>query len=195
MLPSHTIELYRPELRDQVEEFRELTFQEGNQSLSHDKFNPDNFDGQIWVLFVDNKLVSLSGCEASHYTSDPEIAARVVRLHTLKQYRATSFGMSFLPYQLKWGKEQGFKVLWWSIDVNNVGLNAIYQGKRRPNYTPHKESYETWWKDLIWDQSILFQVDPRSDLLQYVYYFILEDGYKWKPKSNMISRRWRPNPA
>ena len=211
MLPSHTIKTYRPEFRDQVEEFREQTFKEGNQSLARDKFDPDNFRGQVWVIFVDDKLVSLSACEASHYTSDPFISARVVRLHTLKAYRPTAFGMLFLPPQIEWCKQQGYKIMWWSIDIRKRGLNNIYQRKHSSVYRPHKEAYDGWWQNLVFDKSMLFMVDPRADLLQYVYYFVLEDSYKWKPKSNMVyvdhdgdikqeqvsglikdSRRWRP---
>jgi GNAT superfamily N-acetyltransferase len=213
-LPDYEIKVYTPDLRNQVEEFREQTFKDGNQSLAKDKFDPDNFEGRIWLLFVGNKLVSLSACEASHYTSDPLISSRVVRLHTLKAYRSTAFGMSFIPLQIEWCKKAGYKIMWWSIDINNKGLNAIYQRRHVPLYTSHKEVYETQWKSVVFDKSMLFEVDPQSDLLQYVYYFVLEAGYQWKPRTNMLrynhdgnvsdetakllsarSRGWRPGLA
>ena len=212
--PNYEIKTYTSDLRDQIEEFREQTFKEGNHSLTIDKFDLNNFKGQVWVIFVDGKLVSLSAVEASHYTSDPDIAARVVRLHTLKAYRSTAFGMIFLPPQLEWCKQQGFKVMWWSLDTKVIGLNAIYQSRHVPLYLTHKEAYDGWWQDLVFDKNMLFEVDSRSDLLQYVYYFILEDGYQWKPRTNMLyynhdgdvddktakmlstkSRRWRPTLA
>ena len=213
-LPDYEIKVYTPDLRNQVEEFREQTFKDGNQSLAKDKFDPDNFEGRIWLLFVDGKLVSLSAVEASHYTGDPDTAARVVRLHTLKTQRPTSFGLVFLPLQLEWCKQQGYKLLWWSLDIKVVGLNAIYQKKHTTLYSTYKEVYDGWWQDLVFDRSMLFEVDPRSDLLQYVYYFVLEDGYQWKSPTNMVyynhngdvsveaakilstrSRGWRPGLA
>jgi hypothetical protein len=213
-LPDYEIKVYTPDLRDQVEEFREQTFKDGNQSLAKDKFDPDNFEGRIWLLFVDGKLVSLSAVEASHYTGDPDTVARVVRLHTLKTQRPTSFGLVFLPLQLEWCKQQGYKLLWWSLDIKVIGLNAIYQKKHTTLYSTYKEVYDGWWQDLVFDRSMLFEVDPRSDLLQYVYYFVLEDGYQWKSPTNMVyynhngdvsveaakilstrSRGWRPGLA
>ena len=212
--PDYTIEEYHPRFRDQLEEFREQTFRDGNQSLAKEKFDPDNFNGKVWIIFVGDKLVSLSACEASHYTSDPIISARAVRLHTVKGYRSTAFGMSFFPHQVEWCTKAGFKVLWWSIDINESALNAIYQRRHVPLYSAHEDAYEGRWKDLTFSKDMLFMVDPRAEFLQYVYYIILEDGYKWVPKSNMIyvdhdgdikqdqvkkliqeSSRWRPNPA
>ena len=35
-------------------------------------------------MFIDGVLASVSACEASHYTGDPEISARVCRYHILK---------------------------------------------------------------------------------------------------------------
>jgi hypothetical protein len=43
-----------------------------------------------------------------------------------------------------------------------------------------------WYQDLTLDTRLLFQVDERSDLLQYVYYWTLEDGYVWQPPSNVV---------
>jgi len=106
-LPDYEIKVYTPDLRDQVEEFREQTFKEGNQSLAEDKFYPDNFKGRVWLIFVDGKLVSLSAVEASHYTGDPDTVARVVRLHTLKTQRPTTFGMIFFLYNLSGVSNRG----------------------------------------------------------------------------------------
>ena len=86
---------------------------------------------------------------------------------------------------------------WISIDIDMRALNAVYQKKHFPVYTQHKEAWDGWFQDLVFDKRMIFQVDPKSDLLQFVYYFRLEDkeldennfvkeGYKWKPKSNMF---------
>ena len=196
-IPPHTIIPYQPRYKGDVERFREISFKEGNNSLAHDKFDPEGFMGQIWLVYVDGKLIGLSAIEASHYTGDPRIAARVVRLHVLKQYRSTAFGLVLMPYQIQWCKKKGYKIMWWSIDIDMRALNAVYQKKHFPVYTQHKEAWDGWFQDLVFDKRMIFQVDPKSDLLQFVYYFRLEDkeldennfvkeGYKWKPKSNMF---------
>ena len=196
-IPPHTIIPYQPRYKGDVERFREISFKEGNNSLAHDKFDPEGFMGQIWLVYVDGKLIGLSAIEASHYTGDPRIAARVVRLHVLKQYRSTAFGLVLMPYQIQWCKKKGYKIMWWSIDIDMRALNAVYQKKHFPVYTQHKNAWDGWFQDLVFDKRMIYQVDPRSDLLQFVYYFRLEDKkygehgweierYKWKPKSNMF---------
>jgi GNAT superfamily N-acetyltransferase len=196
-IPPHTIIPYQPRYKGDVERFREISFKEGNNSLAHDKFDPEGFMGQIWLVYVDGKLIGLSAIEASHYTGDPRIAARVVRLHVLKQYRSTAFGLVLMPYQIQWCKKKGYKIMWWSIDIDMRALNAVYQKKHFPVYTQHKDAWDGWFQDLVFDKRMIYQVDPRSDLLQFVYYFRLEDKkygghgweierYKWKPKSNMF---------
>lgn len=204
-IPPHKIIPYQPQFKEDVERFRDLSFKEGNISLARDKFELEGFMGQIWLIYVDEKLIGLSAVEASHYTGDPSVAARVVRLHVLKEYRSTAFGLVVMPHQLRWCKKKGFKVMWWSIDIDEKALNAVYQKKHFPVYTQHKDMWDGWFQDLIFDDRMIFQVDPRSDLLQFVYYFILEEPkivktkwavwedwyykevkYKWKPKSNMF---------
>lgn len=188
-IPPHKIVPYQPQFKEDVEKFRDLSFEEGNDSLARDKFELEGFMGQIWVVFVDGKIVGTSAIEASHYTDDPRVAARVVRLHVLKEYRSTAFGIVIMEHQLEWCKRRGFKIMWWSIDINKRAHNAIYQKKRSPAYAlreQHKDMWDGWWQDLVFARDRLFIVDPRADLLQYVYYFVLEDGYKWKPESNMV---------
>ena len=196
-IPPHKIIPYQPQYKQDVERFRELSFKEGNDSLAHDKFELEGFMGQIWLVYVNDVLIGLSAVEASHYTGDPSVAARVVRLHVLKEYRSTAFGLILLPNQMWWCKKKGFKIMWWSIDIDKRALNAVYQKKHFPVYTQHKEAWDGWFQDLVFDKRMIFQVDPKSDLLQFVYYFRLEDkeldennfvkeGYKWKPKSNMF---------
>ncbi len=185
-IPPHKIIPYQPKFKEDVERFRELSFKEGNNSLAHDKFDPEGFMGQIWLVYVDEKLIGISAVEASHYTGDTTIAARVVRLHVLKEYRSTAFGLVVMPHQLRWCKKKGFKIMWWSIDIDEKALNAVYQKKHFPVYTQHKDMWDGWFQDLVFDKRMIFQVDPRSDLLQFVYYFKLEEGYKWRPNSNMF---------
>jgi len=75
-----------------IERFRQQTFDEGNRSLSYDKYDPDNKDIETWMCFKDNKLISISAGEKSHYTNDPDIAIRICRYHILKDYRFSHCG-------------------------------------------------------------------------------------------------------
>ena len=88
-----------------IEKFRLQTFDEGNDSLTRKKYNPDNEDIETWMCFKDDKLISISAAEKSHYTNDPDIAVRVCRYHILKEHRFTHCGLIMAEYQIKWAKE------------------------------------------------------------------------------------------
>lgn len=67
---------YDNSMKDLIEDFRIKSFEEGNNSITYDKYNPEE-TGKTWCVFIDNELASISVVEPSHYTGDPEIAARV----------------------------------------------------------------------------------------------------------------------
>lgn len=191
------ITTYTPDKKSEVETFRELSFAEGNDSLAYDKYDPDNIDGETWMVYVEGELACISVVEASHYTSDSDIAARICRLHIAKKFRPAWLGIPILPYQIEWARQQGFKVLYFTHDVNNRAINMMYQHKRfgaavTPLQKQIKDMWHSdWYRALKTDERYLFRVDPRSDLLQYIYYWTLEDGFVWKPASNVVRRRWR----
>ena len=188
------IEVYTPAQRSIVESFRELSFFEGNDSLAYDKYDPDNIDGETWLVYIDDELACLSVAEASHYTSDPTVAARLCRLHIAKKFRPAWLGIPILPYQINWARQRGFKVLYFTHDINNRAINAMYQHKRfGAAITPLQKEIEGmwhsgWYRALKTDDRYLFQVDERSDLLQYIYYWTLENGFVWNPVSNVVRR-------
>ena len=191
-MPCIEVTTYNETLKDQVESFRYLSFLEGNDSLSYDKYDPDNLNGETWLVYVDNELAAISVAEASHYTGDPDIALRICRLHIAKKFRPAWLGMLAGAHQIKWAKEKGYKIVYITHDIHNRAINAMYQHKRygapitelqkEMNYLWHTD----WYQSLKTDFNRLFRVDENSDFLQYVYYWTLEDGYVWLPKTNMI---------
>lgn len=179
------IKEYNDNLRNELEAFRRQTIKEGNTSLTSDKFNPEDLNGKIWCAYIDSELASISVAEKSHYTGDPDIAVRICRYHILKKYRHSHCGFKMLPYQINWAREQKFKILYWTHDIHNRPLNALYQHKRRMTDPESKKYFEAeWYKQLKTDYRWLFKVsnDPRDKFYQYVYYIDLQnEDYVWVP--------------
>lgn len=183
---------YDSSKRAEVESFRELSFREGNDSLAYDKYDPDNINGQSFLNYVNGELASLSVIEASHYTGDPDVAARGCRLHIATKFRPAWLGLLHAPKQIEWAKNNGFKIFFFTHDIRNRAINAMYQKRRfGAAMTPLQKQMEwmwtsDWYQDLKTDNRLLFQVDPMSTLLQYVYYWKLEDDYVWTPPKNVV---------
>ena len=72
---------------------------EGNDSLIKEKLDPENLDGILHLLWEDDKLASCRNNEVDHYTDNPT-AIRMCRLHTLKPYRRTTYGMPLTKVQI-----------------------------------------------------------------------------------------------
>ena len=165
--------------RDLIEKFRMLAKREGNEALAGDKYDPDTVNGQTWMTFIGDDLASVSVVERSHYTGDPEIAGRICRYHILKKYRHSNAGFRMLPDQVQWAKDNGLKVLYWTHNVNNKALNAMYQGKKRMGMRGESVPYfmTDTYRAFKLQPDMIFKVSEKSDFLQYVYANILEDGY------------------
>ncbi len=179
---------YDKSYRNLIEEFRLNTFNEGNDSLSTDKYDPDNLNGQTWMTFVNDELASISVVERSHYTDDPEIAGRICRYHILKKFRHSNAGFRMLSAQVEWAKKQGLKVLYWTHNVNNKALNALYQHKKTMPFKGEAVPYfmTDTYRAFKLQPDMIFKVSKKSNFLQYVYVNILEDGYIWKPNCHTI---------
>jgi len=182
------VKLYDESYEDQIEEFRQETFKEGNDSLSYSKYNPNNPDIKTWMVFAGDKLISISAVEPSHYTGDPDTAARVCRYHILKPWRHTHCGLMVADHQIKWARENGYKILYITVDVKNRAINALYQRKKQMIDPDFKKWTQTeWYVNLKLEPDCLFKVSPKSDHLQYFYTINLQDpNYKWKPKTNVV---------
>jgi hypothetical protein len=169
---------YTPSLRDDIERFRDQTFLEGNESLSHAKFDPDNLQGRIWMAYEDDLLVSISAAEVSHYTDETDVI-RKCRYHILKSHRHGRYGFKFLRQMVPWARSSGYKVLYWTHDVNNVALNALYQRKRTYGFGGDNSWFDQWpYTELVFERDMLFRT---GSMLQFIYSIYLEDGFTWRP--------------
>jgi len=179
---------YNPSNRDLIEKFRMLAKREGNEALAGDKYDPDTVDGQTWMTFVGEELASVSVVERSHYTGDPEIAGRICRYHILKKFRHSNAGFRMLPNQVQWAKDNGLKVLYWTHNVDNKALNAMYQGKKRMGMRGESVPYfmTDTYRAFKLQPDMIFKVSEKSDFLQYVYANILDENYVWRPDYKTI---------
>jgi hypothetical protein len=170
-----------------IEKFRQQTFKEGNQSLSYEKYDPDNKNIETWLSFQDDKLISISAAENSHYTNDPNIAVRVCRYHILKKFRHTHCGLIMAEHQIKWAREKGFKILYITHDINNKAINNLYQRKKLMTDKSFKQFITgEWYTKLKLEKSFLFKT---GGMLQYIYSIRLEDDYDWQPQSDYIIKK------
>ena len=170
-----------------IERFRLQTFKEGNDSLTYKKYNPDNPEIETWMSFKDDKLISISAAESSHYTNDPNIAVRVCRYHILKEFRHTHCGLIMAEHQIKWAREKGFKILYITHDIKNKAINNLYQRKKKMTDKGFKKfTTGEWWTKLQLEKSFLF---TTGKMLQYVYSIRLQGDYNWQPQSDYIIKR------
>ena len=170
-----------------IERFRQQTFKEGNKSISYEKYDPDNKDIETWMCYKDNKLISISAAEKSHYTNDPDIAVRVCRYHILDGYRFSHCGLIMGEHQIKWAREKGYKILYITHDINNITINKLYQRRKVmtvPSFKEHTKG--EWYNNLQLEKNFLFKT---KDTLQYVYSIRLQGDYDWQPKSDYIVER------
>jgi len=179
---------YDSSYRDLIEKFRMLAAREGNDSLHSNKYDPDTINGQTWMTFVEDELASISVVERSHYTSDLDIAGRICRYHILKKYRHSNAGFRMLSNQVEWAKKEGLKVLYWTHNVNNKALNALYQHKKTMPFRGEAVPYfmTDTYRAFKLQPDMIFRVSQKSDLLQYVYANILEENFIWRPNCNTI---------
>jgi len=173
--------------RDLIYPFIRQTRLEGNDSIRTTNYNPDNDNNETWMCFLDNKLISISVVESSHYTNDPKIAARVCRYHILKDYRFTHCGLRMADLQIQWARENGFEILYITHDVNNKAINALYQRKKRMTVETFREFTNTeWYQSLQLEKDFYFKT---GNIKQYVYTIRLNDpNFVWEPESDYIIR-------
>ena len=170
-----------------IEKFRQQSFKEGNNSIGYDKYDPDNKDIETWMCFKDNKLISISAGEKSHYTNDPDIAIRICRYHILKEHRFSHCGLIMGEHQIIWARDKGFKILYITHDIKNKAINNLYQRRRKMTDKAFKEHINgEWYTKLQVEKNFLFKT---GDMLQYVYSIRLQENYDWQPKSDYIIER------
>ena len=171
--------------RDLIYPFIRQSRLEGNDSIGTTNYNPDSPDNETWMCFLDNKLISISVVEHSHYTNDPTVAARVCRYHILKDYRFTHCGLRMGEHQIKWAREQGYQILYVTHNIKNKAINALYQRKKKMTVSSFKEwTQGEWYNSLHLENDFFFKT---GDMLQYVYSIRLQDpNFVWRPESSYI---------
>jgi len=162
-------------------------YEEGNGETFNKKYHPYESPGETFVALYEGRPAGLVSCEPSTYTGDPDIAARACRLHVLKDFRAKQIGFGLLESCYQFCKDK-YKVLYITQDVNNRALNAIYQKKKMSLFKgASRNPYELEsWKRLEWNKEYLFKVDPVAEFYQNIYQIVLEEGFHWKPKTNVV---------
>lgn len=172
---------YRPDVMNFIEQSQ----REGNDSITIEKYRPDDPNIETWLSYLDDKLISISAAERSHYTNDPDIAVRICRYHILKDYRFTHCGLRMGEHQIAWAREQGFQILYITHDINNRAINALYQRKKKMTVpTFHEWTHGEWYNNLELEKNFLFKT---GDMLQYVYSIRLQNpDFIWQPKSDYI---------
>lgn len=176
-----SIRTYNPSDRQLIEDFRLKTFDEGNDSLRREIYNPDCLDGQTFMLFIDNNLASISVVESSEKYTNENNVARVCRYHILREYRHCNAGFRMLPLQVKWAEDNEFKLIYWTHNINNRALNAMYQHKKR---MPNKQEFfdDPLYKSFEFIENMRF---VTGDVIQFVYAKKLDPTFTWIPGGKM----------
>ena len=67
-------------------------------------------------------------------------------------------------------------------------MNAIYQKKKKSLFKGASKNFYLLpaWRELTWNKEFIFKVDPQAEFYQYIYHIILEDGFHWKPATNVV---------
>lgn len=182
------------ELEDAVRRIQEQALEEGNTSITPDKYNVETTPGTPLLITCNSrydkfdKIAGFCSYEPDIYVGTPE-AVRVCRYHILKEFRHNQLGFYLWDYCVKKAKEEGFKIIYMTHDVDAKGMNALYQHKRHvPGHSREPYKLDSF-KSIKLDSRFWFDVDPGSGFLQNVYYIDINEtevGYKWMPKTNVI---------
>ena len=176
-----------------ISEIQNLSLEEGNTAITPDKFNVEQTEGTPILILWNNEPAGMAFLEPSHYTGDPDVAVRACRYHILKKFRNKQLGFVLLPELMKESRRLGYKVMWWSLEPDNVALNNAYQGKRRTIQSKKlwNNTYEEdFWSKIIYDQRYMFMVDKKAPhYLQNVYWVDLtQEQMLWMPQKGMVDK-------
>jgi hypothetical protein len=83
-----------------------------------------------------------------------------------------------------WCKENDYKLLYWTHDVTNIALNALYQRKRTYASTNDNSWFNEWpYTELQFQKNLLFKT---GNMLQFVYTIQIDPIFKWEPLGKHI---------
>lgn len=187
-LNEHIIQ-YTFDWKPKVEKFIEIARQEGSsETYFKHKLDLDNLDqkSSLWLAIVDDEVASISYAERSFMTGTPE-SIRKCRYHILKKYRHGRYGFKMMKHQIAWAKANGFKHYYWTHDVNDRAINQLFQHKRK--YTTGDNSWfnDADYKQFVLEPDLLFHDSPKSDMLQFIYSYYIDDSYVWRPTKCVIA--------
>lgn len=180
---------YHEKWLPQFEKFRQTALDEGNDSLIHSKLDANSLNGLLLLCFFGDELISVSACEASHYTGDPKIAARICRYHVLKSARPKFLycGFQMMKKHCEWADKQNYEIVYFTQDTKNRPLNSLYQKKRKYGFGASNDWFnDPEFQSFELSNEMLFQVSKKSPLLQYVYIRKRDPNFKWNPLHNMV---------
>ena len=70
--------------------------------------------------------------------------------------------------------------MYWTHDVTNTALNALYQRKRTYASTNDNSWFNEWpYTELKFEQNLLFKT---GNMLQFVYSIYVDRDFVWDPK-------------
>ena len=179
---------YKSSHKELVEQFLEKARVEGSAgTYTQKKFDLDKLDpkSSLWLAIVDDEVASISYAERSFITDTPE-SIRKCRYHILKKHRHGRYGFKMMKHQIAWAKENGFKHYYWTHDVNDRAINKLFQHKRTYIVGDNSWFSDADYKKLTLEKKLLFHDSPKSDMLQYIYSYYIDESYIWKPTKAII---------
>ena len=169
------------ELESAVKLIQEKPLEEGNTSITPDKYNVETTPGTPLLITCNSrydkfdKVAGFCSYETDSYVGTPDVAVRICRYHILKEFRHNQLGFYLWDYCLKKAKEDGFKIIYMTHDVEAKAMNALYQHKRHvPGHSREPYELESFQRITL-ETRFLFDVDPGSKFLQNVYYIDVND--------------------
>lgn len=179
---NERIEKYSQHHRDTISAFIQCAVFEGNESML--KLNVDLFNGAIFLHFIDDVLISISGIERSHYTCDHNVA-RICRYHILKKHRHSRSGFKLLHHQVDWAILNNIKLVYWTHDEKNRALNSLYQHRRTFVYGDNDFFKSDVYRNFRLIEGMRFKDSPKSDMLQFVYAWKIDPEFNWQPAKSI----------
>ena len=184
---------YNPVYRKQYEDFIHQASLEGSaQTFRRDKINPENLDpkSSLWIALVDDVIVSTSYAQRSFITGTPE-SIRKCRYHILKKHRHGRYGFKFFEKQLQWAKENDYKHYYWTHDVNDKAINELFQHKRTYMRGRQDDKYfkDNNFQKLKLETDFVFHDSPKSNMIQFVYSYYIDENYTWQPTEAIIRHK------
>jgi hypothetical protein len=180
---------YTDDWHEATENFRNQALSEGNDALISAKFQPGTTAGHLLLCVIDNKVMSISLAEPSHYTGEPNTVCRICRYHILRKYRSNFLfcGFKMLRLHCEWADQNGYKIVYWTHNRDNIALNKLYQKKRKYAFGVDNNWFLSKpFNEFILAENIFFKASPNANTLQYIYYRKSDPDFNWEPTQSIV---------